>query len=652
MLTSVTLKRFKKFKDNIIELTPFSILMGENSSGKSTVLQSINLALSTFARTDLITKKTEGFKIRSKGIGMTSLPGLNISDFRELYYAKISRSSKGGSTDGTKIGALISLSDSFGSNYKLQISSLFGGFNLKCLSTPSEIKSGSGLHNHVPLFISGFVGLRPEEERSFPVAIQHRLSSGDASTVIRNLVYNLKNQKPENYKKLAKRMQKDFGFYLDDVEFDDQRDIYIRAHYSENCEQKSLSLGFNSSGSGYMQLLQILTPIYTFCPDVSKVVLLDEPDAHLHPNLQTSLALALRSIQRELDIQIIISTHSTSIIRTASPNEVIPISSTSRINSPLTAQSDVEQIIINTLDSYELGKSVISGKLIFIEDKNINILETCDRILATNCFVGATTVPFISGRGKDDKIPFQIKAILLEYLKKDIEIYFIRDGDGLNEKWRELLQDYAKKYSINLHHLELYEIENYILNEELIHRALISKYPKAANIPSIDSIKDKIIESLKNTITMNKYGYDDNLEDSIYKTASLLSMQEYRNPMITKSEADSIRSEYEDLTDYTDIKRVGMGKETFSTILSWLNSDIKLNLARDDIYAEITPNDIPEEIKALLQLLKSNAYPLNEASTLPPSLEETSEEIPEEIQVTDEDSNVDEIIQLSFSDYK
>jgi predicted ATPase len=622
--------------------------MGENSSGKSSVLQSINLALSTFGKTDLITDRNDSFKIRNKGIGMTTLPGLNISDFRELYYAKISRSSKGGTTDGTKIGALISLTDNMGSIYKLQISSLFGGFNLKCLSTPSDLKSGSELHKHVPLFISGFVGLRSEEERSFPVAIEHKLSSGDASTVIRNLVYNLKHQKPENYRKLVARMQKDFGFFLDDVEFEPERDLYVKAHYSENCEQKKLSLGFNSSGSGYMQLLQILTPIYTFCPETSKVVLLDEPDAHLHPNLQTSLALALRSIQRELNIQIIISTHSTSIIRTASPNEVIPISSDNKINSPLVAQSDVEQIIINTLDSYELGKSVISGKLIFIEDQNIKILETFDRVLSTNCFVGANTVPFVLGRGKDDKIPFQIKVILLEYLKKDIEIYFVRDGDGLNGKWRSLLQEYAERYHVHLHQLELYEIENYILNEELIYRTLVNKYPGEEGIPDINTIRGKIIEFLKNTIALNKYNYDDNLEDSIYKTAMLLSMPEYRNPVNTKKEADSIRSAYEDFSENSAIKMVGMGKESLSEVLSWLNRDIKLNISRDDICAAIIAEDVPEEVKSLLQMLKSNAYPVNNTLSLPPIAEETNEDIPDEIKIAESDSDIDKIVQLSF----
>lgn len=46
MITRVRLQRFKKFKDNEIILKPFTVLMGENSCGKTTVIQAVNLSLS------------------------------------------------------------------------------------------------------------------------------------------------------------------------------------------------------------------------------------------------------------------------------------------------------------------------------------------------------------------------------------------------------------------------------------------------------------------------------------------------------------------------------------------------------------------------------------------------------------------------------
>ena len=45
MLSKIHLQRFKKFENVDIQLHPFTVLMGENSSGKTTILQSINFAL-------------------------------------------------------------------------------------------------------------------------------------------------------------------------------------------------------------------------------------------------------------------------------------------------------------------------------------------------------------------------------------------------------------------------------------------------------------------------------------------------------------------------------------------------------------------------------------------------------------------------------
>lgn len=138
MITKVKLQRFKKFKNNEIVLKPFTVLMGENSCGKTTVIQAINLSLNTFAKSDLITLKNEKAVPKARGIGATALPGINISDFRELYYGRVSRQSK---KSNKSFGAIVDIEDDKGNTYKLQVSSLFGGFNLKCLSGADDLKN-------------------------------------------------------------------------------------------------------------------------------------------------------------------------------------------------------------------------------------------------------------------------------------------------------------------------------------------------------------------------------------------------------------------------------------------------------------------------------------------------------------------------------
>jgi AAA15 family ATPase/GTPase len=601
MLKQIHLERFKKFKDVSVELRPFTILMGENSSGKTTILQAINLALNILYSHDFITTRNGNLRIRSKGVGLTSLIGMSLADYRELYYGKIHR---GGKTKGAG-GTNIEIIDDLDNIYKFRITSLFGSYNIRFLSTTNDIQNNPQLQQKPPLFISGFVGLRPSEERAFPRTLQDRLRSGQVSAIIRNLVLDAKEKSTLGFNKLRERMAKDFNFYFDeDINFDIEHDLYVRAHYRDKCDTGDISLDFNSSGSGFMQILQILAPIYLYCQSDIGVVLLDEPDAHLHPNLQTSLAKALKSIQVELGIQIIISTHSTSIIRASDPSEIVTISASEKVNKPLISKVDVENQIMSHIDSYDLGKSILSGKILFIEDSDLSILETLDKVLESRCFYGPNTIPVISGRGKDDKTPYNLDQVLKKYIGKDIEIHVIRDSDGINDKWRKALLEYASKHNVILHILEKYEMENYLLDPDLLYKAIATVNNDIGDI-TVGTIKTKLSEVLKNTIEKASYRYENSLTDNIYKSASIVGDDEYRNLRNCESEAIKVRSSYEKKTDFEELLFIGMGKETLKEFLRWVNEDKKLKLSKMDILLVTEKKAICKEITDMLTDLQS-----------------------------------------------
>src|SRR5258706_14857864 len=231
MLERVHLRRFKKFEDIEVVLRPFTVLMGENSSGKTTVLQALNCALNSFYTRKLVhTDPAKGTIVQREGVMLRTLPGLDVSDLREIYYGKASR---GGSVPGAQAGARIDLYDDKGNIYKLQIITLFGNLNIKCVSTKRDVGNNPDLHNLPPLIISGFVGLQDTEERTFPLAIRKRLESGKVSEIIRNLVLNIKVNKPQAYNMLVERLAKDFDFHLDEIGFDEQRDFSVKATFQD-----------------------------------------------------------------------------------------------------------------------------------------------------------------------------------------------------------------------------------------------------------------------------------------------------------------------------------------------------------------------------------------------------------------------------------
>lgn len=613
MFNKMRIHGFKKFEEVEVHLQPFTVLMGENSAGKTTILQAINFALHNLYYRELVQQTKKGIKARDRGVVLMldDLPGISISNIGEFYYGgKASRSQKD--------PAIIDLVDTANNTFRLQISSYFNSFNVKCISSDQELSYNPCIASLQPLFISSFVGLRASEERIFPRAIQDKVQTGRMSEIIRNLVFDIREQKRDAYESLINILNEYFGFRVEGIKFDAESDLYISTSFIETRKEKLVSLDFNSSGSGLMQVLQILAPIYRFAPERASVVLIDEPDAHLHPNLQYTLARALKRVQRDLDVQIIISTHSIPIIESAEPYEVVPVSSSMRVNGPLVEEKDVNNAIYRFIDNYHLAKSKVSGKLIFIEDDNIDIIKRFDNILQTRVFLGRNTASVVAGKGKDNRTPFMSKEVLKAYTGQDVEVYFIVDGDGMPEKWREQFTKYAGNRVI-LHQLTRHEIENYLFSPALLEKALRLKYAhKVRDVPSIEEIKSIMQACMQNTIN-NGYSYKDGIKDRLQKLVRLAPEKEIilegdkkkeRDKHYSQNDIDSeagrITKSYRNLS-FEQLVNVAKGKETLKEFNKWLTQENKMYLSIREILECVEYKDIPEEIKHLLSQLRLQA---------------------------------------------
>ena len=594
MIKHLVIENFKKFQRIELNLKDMTVLMGENGCGKTSILQAIALALRLISTTDLFQCESNSNRIRfrKKGVPYTQLPGFFVEDPADLFFAKQMRGGQKAGVTSIKI----EITDRSDNVYKINITSLFGAYTAKVASKANDFVSYPSLIDIEPLFISGFVGIQSSEERLFPLALQDRLTRGRVSEVLRNLIFDIYEKDEEKFKRLYEKVKKHFNFEIGNVNFQSEKDLFVHAEFNERVGSKTINLDLSSAGSGFLQVLQILTPIYRFS-EKSKVILLDEPDAHLHPNLQRTIARVIKEICEEEDLQVILSTHSTAIIRETSPESIVPVSAKKIKLGYLNSSNDIEAEITARIDNFFSAKASIIGKVLFVEDKNKKILKYIDQIMGINLFEGLHSLPVLSTQGKDDKIPFRIKTSLEEITGENIDVYFIRDSDGLPQQWQTEIIKHAKESNVNLFLLPFHEIENILLKPAIVQRYLKNNHGFHMKISEIESL---IIKMSKNILSMSKFGFERTLRDNFYKAAKILNKDGY-SYQSAESDALKLRNNYEAIDDFDQLVKVVPGKEAVKELLFSIKRETGIPISMNNLICSVQLSDIESTLKEFLQ---------------------------------------------------
>ena len=145
---------------------------------------------------------------------------------------------------------------------------------------------------------------------------------------------------------------------------------HIVAEY-ETAEQGA-PLDIASAGSGFQQVLMLLAFLNT---RRNAVMLLDEPDAHLHMILQDAIYHELRSTAARHGSQLIVATHSEVVINTVEPRELVVTLSQPR----LVADNQERSRLISSLrvlSNADVTQALVVRGILYVEDyTDINILR-------------------------------------------------------------------------------------------------------------------------------------------------------------------------------------------------------------------------------------------------------------------------------------
>lgn len=284
-------------------------------------------------------------------------------------------------------------------------------------------------------YIPGIAGAA-EEETILAVPIMHRkAASGEGGSVLRQIILAHavgQDGTGKQYQQLVE-LSKWVSLVLPEtafwVKFDRLRDRNIDVKFLTSdmkVHGQSHTVGWKSidmAGTGFLQVVQIFAYLLYFQP---KLLLIDEPDAHLHPGRQQLLIKALERASKEFpDTQIVISTHSPHLVRALSEDAGIHWLE----NGSAKADGDVVR--------QRMGWSILDKELlIFTEDGNVEKLQAILNqwpTVAQKCAIWPTF-------GKDSLPNGQRAASLMAKMRIKILIHRDRDcmSDGDLTEWSNL----------------------------------------------------------------------------------------------------------------------------------------------------------------------------------------------------------------------
>lgn len=452
MIREVTLRRFKRFEEETFPFPGHIVLAGPNNTGKTTALQAIAAWELAFNRW----RERNDFQRRNGGYTRVPIARQDFAAVPLLTYDLLWNQRQYHRREPIKIG--VRGSQGWTITMELIPDTTEQIFIRPTGDVAPNILQQAALQT---VYVPPMTGLSTQEP-VYQTAYQRvLLGQGKPGDIIRNLLVQV-NQRPE-WNRLVETVQLLFGY---EILPPNAMGAYITAEYRPDANARSLDIA--SAGSGFQQVLMLLTFLYSH---PATVLLIDEPDAHLHVLLQDAIYSKLRSVAEEQRSQLIISTHSEVIIDSVEPRELCML-----LDHPRLLVDRVERDRLNQamryLDNMDIMLALAAPGILYTEGHtDVDILRECAKtlehplydFLCTHLFWKPKVInPRPNARGCNAPEHFE----LLKLVKEDIRGVELVDGDdhgGRGETAFELGKLQRLRW-------QRYEIESYLVHPAAIER--------------------------------------------------------------------------------------------------------------------------------------------------------------------------------------
>lgn len=244
------------------------------------------------------------------------------------------------------------------------------------------------------------------------------------------------------------------------------------------------------NGAGIREALRLILD-YEFKRPV--ILLVEEPEIHLHPALETSMMRYLKSIGREA--QIFVTTHSTNFLDTAEMRNVYLATKNGSTQIQRVDVSEAEEAIPREL-GIRLSSLFMYDRLLFVEGASDEaVLREWGATLGAN--FGAAGVGFVPMGGVRNLAHFAADQTLSFLTKRRVKMWFLIDRDERADEDVTRLEKALGKQAI-LVVLGRRELENYLLAPQAVTTVIRDKLVAigtTVSLPSPNEVELAIVEA-------------------------------------------------------------------------------------------------------------------------------------------------------------
>ncbi|MCR4412865.1 MAG: AAA family ATPase [Thermoguttaceae bacterium] len=461
-VTRVDIENFKQFERVRVDLTPLNCLVGANNSGKTSLLQA--LALFDFCVHHCLARKDGLFEIRRRTISPDEFYVLPVSNPTDLWTDRKTQS--GGKQKVIAIRATFEQGPTVTATLKLD----YNRFGVGIESTDNSQEWLARLADHRIAYLPVFSVFLAQEERRTKAVLDDELARGRVHNVIRNLILDLKLE--NRHDQLLEVLRRAFPTLKNmNIEFDEVSDRYISVTYEEQGRARDFDV--LSAGSGFQQFVYLFGFIHLREPHV---ILLDEPDTHLHGTLQRALLLELNHLVEE-GKQVLLATHSRDLIREVSPENVLSLEqgATRRLQVAFDVYDALARL--GSLDPTQLPVVQAYRRVLIVEDETDRdlLFVFCGKCLGSAVWQEVTRrLSICFAKGNPYKQPIERLREQLQQIialqGRTLEAFVVADRDyypDLDQLRGQLPRDHVR-----WHIWSRAEIENYLLCPQAIQRLI------------------------------------------------------------------------------------------------------------------------------------------------------------------------------------